>query len=553
MMNYFVKKMLNLHSYKVRVPMLRRFTAVVCSVLLLSAGWLGIGGFYLLAAFIPLLWISDSYDSSRRSWFAVAGWALLAFVLWNAATVWWVWNATWVGPVAATLASSSLNITAFMLYHTFSKRSSRVLSYTVLVAAWIATEYWYTVGEFSFPWLILGNGFCEVPWAVQWYEYTGVFGGSLWVLLTNVLLYEAWRQRRRATAAAAVLSALLPLTLSAAMFCTYKTSDEGSLRVSVVQPDVDCYDKFSGDSAWQERNLMELLAETPADADFIAMPETALTDYIFELSAAVVPVVDSISSLLRARGSRATVVTGASTWTMYSAADRSATARYNKSAGYYYDLFNSALSITPAGKTDIYHKSRLVIGVEKMPMPKLFEWLSFLVIDLGGTVGQLGVGSEASVFMSDGGVAVGPAICYEALYGDWYGGFVRKGARAMLVISNDGWWGDTPGYKRLFAFCRLRAVEHRRAIARSANTGISGFIDERGCDGQRMGWDERGVLTDDITLNSRLTFYTRYGDYIGRAAEYLLLLCLLCMAAKFFRSLPLRKKSPSPEKRKRKK
>ena len=532
--------------------MLRKFTAVVCSVLLLSAGWLGIGGFTLLAAFVPLLWISDLYDSSRRSWFAVMGWALLAFVLWNAATVWWVWNATWVGPVAATLASSSLNIAAFMLFHTFSKRTSRIAAYTVLVSAWIATEYWYTVGEFSFPWLILGNGFCEVPWAVQWYEYTGVFGGSLWVLITNILLFEAWRTRRRATAAAAVLAAVVPVAVSALIWFRCEPSSDRTLRVSVVQPNVDCYDKFSGDSGWQERNLLDLLSRTPADADFIAMPETALTEYIFEPSVASAAIVDSIASRLRAIGSQATVVTGANTWVNYTPAERSRTARYKASLGYY-DLFNSALAVTPAGATDIYHKSRLVIGVEKMPMPKLFEWLSFLVIDLGGTVGQLGVGSEASVFTSAEGVKAGPAICYEALYGDWYGGFVRKGAQAMLVISNDGWWGDTPGYKRLFAFCRLRAIEHRRSIARSANTGISGFIDERGRDGQRLGWDERGVLTSDITLNDRLTFYTRYGDYIGRAAEYVLLLCLLWSAALFFRRLPMRKKGAAAEKRKRKK
>ena len=122
--------------------MLRRLSAVFCSVALLSAGWLGLGGFSLLAAFVPLLWISDSYDDTSRSWWRVFGWALLTFVLWNAATVWWVWNATWVGPIAATLASSFLNMVAFMLFHTASKRMPRVFSYILLTAGWIATEYW---------------------------------------------------------------------------------------------------------------------------------------------------------------------------------------------------------------------------------------------------------------------------------------------------------------------------------------------------------------------------------------------------------------------------
>lgn len=501
----------------------RRFIAVLCSVALLSLGWLGFSGLTLLVAFVPLLWISDSYDASCRSWWKVFGWALLTFVLWNAATIWWIWNATWVGPFAATLASSTLNMIAFMLFHTVSKKAHKPLAYTLLVAGWIATEYWYTVGEFSFPWLILGNGFSESPWAVQWYEATGVFGGSLWVLVTNILVFEAWKQRRRAKALQAAAAAVVPIAVSLVIYFTYKPQQQ-SIKVSVVQPNVDCYDKFHGDTERQVHNLLDLIAQAPHGVDFIAMPETALTEYLYEPAITAAPVVDSIAALLRRSNPDAAVVTGANTYRRYTEGTQTSTARRDSYG--YVDLFNSSIEITADGSVDIYHKSRLVIGVEKTPLPKLFEWLDFLVIDLGGTVGQLGVGTRAEAFENNG-TKVGPSICYEALYGDFYGGFVRNGAQAMLVVSNDGWWGDTPGYKRLFAFCRLRAIEHRRAIARSANTGISGFISERGDDGERLGWDKRGVLTADVTLNNRQTIYTRYGDYLGRISQYLMLLCVL--------------------------
>ena len=158
----------------------RKFAAVLCSTLLLSPGWLGGTGFTLLFGLVPLLWISDSYDASRRSWWKVFGWALLTFVLWNVSTIWWIWLATPVGPFAATIASSFLNMVAFMLFHTVSKKGPKALAYTLLVSGWIATEYWYTTGDFSWPWLLLGNGFSHEVWAVQWYEYTGIFGGTLW-------------------------------------------------------------------------------------------------------------------------------------------------------------------------------------------------------------------------------------------------------------------------------------------------------------------------------------------------------------------------------------
>lgn len=507
--------------------MSRRLIAVLTSVLLLSLGWLGFSGFTALAGLVPLLWISDSYSDSRRDWWRMFGWAVLTFVLWNVATVWWIWNATPVGPIAATLVSTTLNMLAFMLFHTVSKKAPRALAYTILVAGWITTEYWYTWGEVSFPWLILGNGFSESPWAVQWYEYTGVFGGTLWVLLTNILLYESLKKRSRKMGVATVVMAVVPVAISLCIYSTYKPSDR-TVKMAVVQPNVDCYDKFHSDSEWQERNLLELIAEVAEGVDFIALPETTLPEYIYEPNVERMPIVEAIADTLRARNPEAVVVTGASTWRDYRAGHQTSTAR--RRGGDYYDIFNSALEITPAGEVDIYHKSRLVIGVEKMPLPWLFKMLEFLVIDLGGTVGQLGVGTQAKVF-NNGDVKVGPAICYEAIYGDFYGGFVKNGANAMIVISNDGWWGNTPGHKRLFAFCRLRAIEHRRAIARSANTGISGFISERGDDGERLEWEQRGVLTADVTLNNSLTFYTRYGDYIGRLSRYVAMLCALYFIA----------------------
>ena len=113
------------------------------------------------------------------------------------------------------------------------------------------------------------------------------------------------------------------------------------------------------------------------------------------------------------------------------------------------------------------------------------------MIDLGGVVGQIGMGQHGTAF-EHRGVKTGPAICYEGLCGDFFGDFVRRGAQFMAIISNDGWWGDTPGYKHLFTISRLRAVEHRRAIARSANTGMSGFISARGDIGQTLGWEKRG-------------------------------------------------------------
>lgn len=513
--------------------MFRRLVAVILSVVLLSPGWLGLTGLSLPFALIPLLWISASYDALRRSWWHVFGWAALTFALWNISTVWWIWNATPIGPIAATLASTTLNMIAFMLFHTVSKKGPKALAYTLLVSGWIATEYWYTVGEFSWPWLILGNGFSHDVWIVQWYEFTGVFGGSLWVLVCNILFFEALRNRRNIgkwVTAGCLL--LLPPAVSLGIWWSWQQPDEGSARVSIIQPNVDNYNKFNGRAEWQERNIINLLDEVPADAQFILLPETTVPRHYWEpqltemrMEPTASPFWRELSDTLRSSHPGALLIAGANTLRYYASGNQTRTARIDEYNGGYYDVFNTAVGIDSAGRTQIHHKAKLLIGVENTPT-LVFKIMRFLVIDLGGVVGQLGVGQPGTIFENQG-IKTSPAICYEGMYGNFYGDFVRHGAQFMAIISNDGWWGGTPGYKHLFTISRLRAIEHRRAIARSANTGMSGFISARGDISQTLGWEERGVISEAVPLNSRLTFYTRYGDYLGSIAQYLMGLCVL--------------------------
>ena len=518
--------------------MLRRFAAVLLSAILLAPGWLGLSGMTLFAGFVPLLWISDSYGDSRREWWHMFGWAALAFALWNIFTVWWIWFATPVGPVAATLASTTVNLFAFMLFHTVSKKAHKALAYVTLVSAWIASEYWYTIGDFSWPWLILGNGFSHEVWAVQWYEYTGVFGGSLWVLVANILIFEAWKMRRnRRKWIAAGAAVLLPIAASLVIRSNWTQPDEGSVRVSIIQPNVDCYDKFHGDTRRQEHNILDLLAQVPQGAQFILLPETAVPGYYREPALSDAPWSDGVpgafweqlADSLRSRHPDALLIAGTNTIRHYEAGAQTETARPDRLGNGYYDVFNTAVGLDSAGRMQLHHKGRLVIGVENTPT-WVFDVLRFLVIDLGGVVGQIGKGLHGTAFEHNG-ISVGPAICYEGLYGGFYGDFVRRGAQFMAIISNDGWWGDTPWYRPLFSISRLRAIEHRRAIARSANTGQSGFISPRGEVGQTLGWEMRGILTDDVPLNSEMTFYTRYGDYLARIAQYVLLLSVLYFIA----------------------
>ena len=507
--------------------MQRKLLYVIISVALLAIGWLGVSGFTLLLGLVPLLLISDSYSDSRRDWWRMAGWASLTFALWNIVTVWWVWIATPIGPIAATVVSTFWNMVAFMLYHYISKRAPKAVAYTVLAAAWVATEYLYIHTEvLSFPWLVAGNGFSGAPWAVQWYEFTGVLGGSLWVVLSNIAIFEMVKNKSLWSKVRAALVVVVPIVVSLVMYWSYEPQAE-SVKISVVQPNIDCYEeKFAGTERAQMQTITELVSQVPAGTKIIVLPETALPELVDDKEPQEATTVRLLRQALDVQGSGAMIAAGASTVKYYMPGETpSETARL--SMGSFYDIYNSAVAIGSDGAEDIHHKMRLGIGVEAMPW-----WFTSLsrLINLGGVSGQLGRSDHAALFEKEG-VKAGPAICYEGLYGDWFARFVREGADVMLVMSNDGWWGNTPGHKRLFDFCRLRAIETRRAIARSANTGVSGFITSRGDVEQRLNWDERGVLTQEVETSQRTTAYVEYGDWVGRMGLLLTLLGVLYFSA----------------------
>ncbi|MFI3286830.1 MAG: apolipoprotein N-acyltransferase [Rikenellaceae bacterium] len=505
--------------------MWRKLIAVLLSAILLSMGWLGLSGLPVLVALVPLLWISGSAEDSRKGWWSTFWYALLTFVMWNVATVWWIWYATPVGPIAATIVSSTLSMMAFMTFHTVSKKASKTLSYTLLISLWIALEYWYTSSSLSWPWLLLGNGFSHDIWAIQWYEYTGLFGGSLWVLLSNIFIYEAWQTRMKGDIATAVAVTFAPLVLSFAIYTTYEESEERSVNVTVVQPNIHFGREDHPDDREQATNLLTLVSEIPQGTDFVVMPECAIPDYVYVDNIERSRTVQQLRGVMREKHSQAALISGVSTVKFYSAGNETSTARVNRD-GSHYDIFNSAIYIPFQGTPELHHKAKLVVGTESVPFIWLFKSFDSLIIDLGGSLGQLGRGTERKVF-DDPTAKVGAAICYEALYGAYYGEFVQNGAEAMFVISNDCWWDNTPGYKHLFSMSAIRAVEHRRAIARSANTGISGFISSRGDKLETMGWDERGFLSDEVQLNDKITFYTKHGDYIARIAIFMAILSLL--------------------------
>lgn len=512
--------------------MKKNLLLVLCSVVLLSVGWLRISGLPLLAALVPLLLISHSYDSSRRSFFRMAGWTALTFCLWALATIWWVWYAVPTGVVAASLIQAVLFGAVFMLYHYISKRSRPVIANIIFICGWLAAEHLYLNGEISFPWLLLGNGFANDTWFVQWYEYTGVLGGSLWALVSNLLIFYAITCKCRKWWIREAIWIAGPIIISLAIYFGCKEPEGRQVTVTTIQPNIDPYqEKFDMPRSQQDSIMLSLAYDSPTDVDFLLLPETAIQDNLWENAIHNSMSIAKMRNFIRNERPGAQLISGATTLKKYATeSEKTETAR-PMGQDMWYDIYNSAIAIDSTQNTQIHHKAKLVIGVEKMPYMTLLKPFTETIVDLVGSTGQLGTDKLYRIFSlnkADGTeIRSAAPISYESVYGEHFATFAQQGASIIFVITNDGWWRDTPGYKQHFSFSRLRAIETRRWVVRSANTGISGFISPCGEVKETIGWDKRGTVTSKVTLSSEVTFYARYGDYIGRISGYIFLLSLL--------------------------
>lgn len=516
------------------------------SAALLSLPWLlPHCGAFALVGFLPLL-CADAFASElriKRFW----SYVFLTFALWNAATTFWVCNATIAGGIFAIVVNASVMTIVWGLFRACKRHLDGVLPYVFLAALWIAWERLYFSLDISWPWLTLGNAFAQSTRLVQWYEYTGTLGGSLWVWASNLCIFGLvvastdgyWQRWRFGSSMCALLGVTLvvagPLVLSKSIYQRYEEKSEGEISVMIGQPNLDPYQKFrSMTQTEQTSSLLGLFKSSDDSSDVLYMaPETFTSDIILGKEDES-PTVGAIRSFLSGRGN-SKMLFGASTTELFTT--RSAPSILARPFGNgWYENHNSAIIMGSTGEGEIYHKSKLVVGTELTPYPKLFapfdDWLSEK-LGVQGLMGRCVGQSEISLLDFSEDVPLGCAVCYESVYGEFCTGYVRKGAKAMTVITNDAWWGNTPGYKQHLSYSRLRAIELRRDFARCANTGISCFIDQRGDILSQTDWWTPATLRGTLNLNSEETLFVRYGDVTGRACTLVALLLFLLSIVNF--------------------
>lgn len=473
-----------------------------------------------------------------------------AFVLWNAATTFWVCNATIGGGLFAIFANALQMSLVFGLFRMSRKRFSGALPYIFLMVIWIAWERFYFDAEISWPWLVLGNSFARTTWAIQWYEFTGSLGGSLWIWASNLSLFGLmtsmssgrwgeWNIKARIAAITGILALfIIPPVVSSSIGKQYQDSmnDSGrQLEVLIIQPNIDPYNKFQAMTQEQqnailidhaEKSLEQRKNDSTASPLLVLAPETFTRDIIpgeYQRSRTWRRFTGFLKDYPNVN-----ILFGASSYDYIESTEAPSSTARKLGDNLWVESHNSALITDGTLRTEIFHKSKLVVGVEHTPYPAIFCKIDDL---LGGVMGRCVGQEEVSLLnvesLSGNRIPVGCAVCYESVYGEYYTDYIRKGAEAMTIITNDAWWGDTPGYRQHLSYASLRAIETRRAIARCANTGISAIISPSGEIIQPTPWWEPAVIKSQIPLRNDLTFYVIHGDIVGRICTFLFWMLLL--------------------------
>jgi len=513
----------------------------ILSGLLLGLSWPTYGfALLLFIGFVPLLFVEYNIrkNNVKNSGLKLFGLTFLSFLIFNAITTWWLWYATSFGMFFAFIENSLLMTIVFFTYHKVALKTKESLALFFLIVFWISFEKFHLTWDFSWPWLNLGNGFSLNHKWIQWYEFTGVFGGTLWIWIVNIGIYIGLRNYFKNKNIKLLLKGFLLNTgivvlgifVSLYMYHTYKSKDMGKVNIIVVQPNVDPYsEKYNITNKETAINLINQVKKAiDSTTNFIIAPETTFSQPILQKNytqTAAYKILDNYTKIHK----NTAIIAGYTFYKQYQSIKPPTLSanKFKNSKNSWYDMYNAAALINRNNKPQYYYKSKLVAGVELFPYRNILEPIfGNSLINLGGSVASLGSQKQRSIFkINNFGVA--PIICYESVYGNFVNGFVKKGANFLAVITNDGWWQNSQGHKQHLMFSKLRAIENRRSLVRSANTGTSAIINQRGDIVKRLNYGKKGIIKASVKLNDKLTFYNRYGDYIARLSQFLSIILIL--------------------------
>lgn len=458
--------------------------------------------------------------STRSNW-KKAGEMYVYLLLAHSLTLYWICFSTLAGGVLAILVNPvfmMIPVSFWLLTRSFVTHR---LQLAYLGTLWIGFEYLLSLWELAFPWMLLGHSQFLFAWILQWASVGGVWLISLVVFLAAWWVWELnITHQRTGTWSKSLLYAgvagILFILAGGWLLSGQTIPETGTVRAAVIQPNVDPWAKWDGDNEYQ--NLVQLTRMTrsavliDSSIQLAIWPETSVSFYL--LADRGRWALDDIRLLSKETGIQ--VATGYPHVTYFDDSTKApASARFSRGQGRYYLHYNAATLIDSGQNQIPYGKMMLVPFAERVPWVDSVPFMKDLRFNLAG-LGGWGKGQDTVVFSLSGSDSVRfpLAICYESAFPHLIREFTLRGATVLAVITNDGWWGHTSGYSQHFEFSRLRAIENRRWVIRSANNGISGFINPHGKVIRQSEFWTEDILIEKAGLVETRSLFVRWGHWV---------------------------------------
>lgn len=467
--------------------------------------------FLVFLAFLLLFRIVDLSASAKEAAYR----AYPGFVLWNIITTYWLVMATVAGGVAAILANAAVMTIPVILQYHVQKHLKRWWAVALLQSAlWVSYEYLHHQWDLAWPWLALGNAWSNVPELVQYISVTGYWGISFWIVLVSALAYQAYQEKCRPAAYTAGILAMLMPAISLIQLGSVAIQSNDKTEVVVAQPNFNSYQQYGGyESAEDAINVLINISDSlrTNQTNLLAWPENGIHPALYSqlVRRNAERTKNSLKNLAASWG--LTILGGTTYYEYYPEEEKPPLANYTGQK--YYLPYNAALGFYPDSTIQVYRKYNLVPIVERVPYVHTLNALDiFKLVDWRSVQGY-GKGQVADQFKVNGTQTPG-LVCYDSVFPSWVRKFVKNGAGFLTVITNDGWWGDTSGHTQHFAYARLRALEFRRWVVRSANNGISGVIAPDGSVKLKTNYWERTGFRYQVPVLTHQTFFASYGDWL---------------------------------------
>ncbi len=464
-------------------------------------------GFLACISLLPLIPVAQNLRGG-----VAYGAGFLQGVVFYGATIYWI---AWITPpgMAGAIFYMALFRGLFVWLWSVALSRARGLGLWITPFLWVGFEYFNTLGDLGFPWMLLGHALVDYLPLIQIAEATGVYGVSFWVVVVNLIAFEIARRARRGPMVGALM-----LTFAAPLgFGLWRMGQplaEGDLKVAIVQQNVRPVEK----SYWGfDHNFDTLkpltIQAAQTGAQLVVWSEAAVPAYLKSArplhdryQARVQALVDSLGIYLYAGANR------------YEAAARD---RY----------YNSSFLFEPGGgDLPHYDKVKVVPFGERAPFPKLLGFLRDIQWRGGGYIsGDFESGTARTIFEVPDGKFSG-VICFDSAFPWLAREMMVQGAEFLVVITNDGWYGRTSAPYQHADMATFRAIENRRWVVRCANTGVSMFIDPYGRQGQKTGLFHQAVLDAAIAPRRDQTLYMQFGDLFAQVCGAIALMGLTTAA-----------------------